>query len=243
MHLDGHVVDSLVLAKVLDAILDAGASYEILTLEVGTTATDQSHVRLRVRAADEAALDALLLELQVHGVNREDISDAEVVRTDADGVFPEGFYSTTNLPTWVRVNGHWTEAPHPEMDCGLVVSAPDNATATATDRRRVDVVPMHRVKAGDDVVVGWKGVRVEGPRRTEETEGFGFMTSEVSSEKPKGLSVVRVADALRRVRARARRRNRRSGARGVRARRRAHRCRPRSGGIGAGRVGARVVRR
>jgi lysine-ketoglutarate reductase/saccharopine dehydrogenase-like protein (TIGR00300 family) len=199
VHLDGHVVDSLVLAKVLDAILDAGASYEILTLEVGTTATDQSHVRLRVQAADDPALDALLLELQVHGVNREDVSDAEVVRSDVDGVFPGGFYSTTNLPTWVRVNGHWTEAQHPEMDCGLVVaSAPDTATGT----RRVEVVPMHRIRAGDDVVVGWKGVRVEAPGRTEATEGFGFMTSEVSSEKPKGLSVVRVADALRRVRAR-----------------------------------------
>lgn len=195
VRLDGHVVDSLVLAKVLDAILDTGASYEILTLEVGTTATDQSHVRLRVRATDEPTLDALLLELQVHGVNREDTSDAEVVSTDADGVFPEGFYSTTNLPTWVRVNGHWTEARRPEMDCGLVVT-------TAGDTTRVEVVPMHRITAGDQVVVGWKGVRVEAPRRAEESEGFGFMTSEVSSEKPKGLSVVRVADALRRVRAR-----------------------------------------
>jgi lysine-ketoglutarate reductase/saccharopine dehydrogenase-like protein (TIGR00300 family) len=62
-------------------------------------------------------------------------------------------------------------------------------------------VPMHRVLAGDLVVVGWKGVRVETPGREADAQGFGFMTSEVSSEKPKALSVTRVADSLRRARA------------------------------------------
>jgi lysine-ketoglutarate reductase/saccharopine dehydrogenase-like protein (TIGR00300 family) len=51
------------------------------------------------------------------------------------------------------------------------------------------------------VVVGWKGVRVETPGREADTQGFGFMTSEVSSEKPKKLSVNRVADSLKRVKA------------------------------------------
>ena len=54
VRLDGHVVDSLLLPKVLDAIVDAGASYEILELEMGTTALDQSHVRIRVSAPDES---------------------------------------------------------------------------------------------------------------------------------------------------------------------------------------------
>jgi lysine-ketoglutarate reductase/saccharopine dehydrogenase-like protein (TIGR00300 family) len=60
---------------------------------------------------------------------------------------------------------------------------------------------MHRVVKGDLVVVGWKGVRVETPTREADSQGFGFMTSEVSSEKPKALSVTRVADSLRRARA------------------------------------------
>ena len=190
VRLDGHVVDSLLLAKVLDAIVDAGATYEILDLEMGTTAVDESHVRIRVAAADEAALDALLADVQVHGVNREDASDAQLVAAPADGVLPADFYSTTNLATSVRLGGRWVRAGRPEMDCALVVH---DAGGTAPV---VDMVPMHRVGAGDPVVVGWRGVRVETPARAGDAEGFGFMTSEVSSEKPKAVSLARVASAL-----------------------------------------------
>jgi lysine-ketoglutarate reductase/saccharopine dehydrogenase-like protein (TIGR00300 family) len=200
VRLDGHVVDSLLLPKVLDAIVDAGASYEILELEMGTTALDPSHVRIRVSAPDESSLDALLADVQVHGVNREDASDAELVPAPADGVLPAGFYSTTNLVTWVRVDGHWTESGRPEMDCALVVGpAPDAGSPP------VRMVPMHQVKAGQNVVVGWRGVRVETPARADDAEGFGFMTSEVSSEKPKAVSLSRVATSIREARDRRQR--------------------------------------
>jgi lysine-ketoglutarate reductase/saccharopine dehydrogenase-like protein (TIGR00300 family) len=192
VRLDGHVVDSLLLPKVLDAIVDAGASYEILQLEMGTTTLDQSHVRIRVSAADEASLDALLADVQVHGVNREDASDAETVPAPADGVLPAEFYSTTNLATSVRVGGHWVQSGRPEMDCALVVDPASPAAPTA-----VRMVPMHRVGAGEAVVVGWRGVRVETPTRTDDADSFGFMTSEVSSEKPKAVSLARVAASIR----------------------------------------------
>jgi lysine-ketoglutarate reductase/saccharopine dehydrogenase-like protein (TIGR00300 family) len=193
VRLDGHVVDSLLLAKVLDAIVDAGASYRIVELDVGKTSVDPSHVRLEVTAADDESLDGLLADLHVHGVNRVDSSDALLVAADRDGVLPEDFYSTTNLPTSVRVGGHWIDSGRPEMDCALVVSLGPPVTAR--------VVPMHRVLTGDLVVVGWKGVRVTTPGRESADAGFGFMTSEVSSEKPKALSVTRVAESLIRARA------------------------------------------
>ena len=122
VRLDGHVVDSLLLPKVLDAIVDAGARYRVLELEMGTTTLDPTHVRLEVTAASEAALDALLADVQVHGVNREDASDAELVGAPADGVLPTDFYSTTNLATWVRVDGRWLPSGRPEMDCALVTA-------------------------------------------------------------------------------------------------------------------------
>ncbi len=204
VRLDGHVVDSLLLAKVLDAIVDAGATYRIVELDVGTTSVDPSHVRLEVTAPDEESLDVLLADLQVHGVNRVDASDAELSAAEVDGVLPEGFYPTTNLPTWVRIGGHWVRSGRPEMDCALVVDLPSTGPGGDGGTRDIGsarVVPMHRVKAGDLVVVGWKGVRVENPGRDADTTGFGFMTSEVSSEKPKSLSVARVAESLRRARA------------------------------------------
>jgi len=191
--LDGHVVDSLLLPKVLDAIVAAGASYEILELDVGTTAEDPSHVRLRVVTDGERELRSLLEQLRVHGVNPEDAADAELQPADADGVLPEGFYATTNLPTAVRVGGRWVWVSAPEMDCALVVDGAPGAPAAR-------VVPMHKVRAGQSVVVGWRGVRVAAPRPAPDQATFGFMTSEVSSEKPKGLVVARVADSLRRAR-------------------------------------------
>jgi lysine-ketoglutarate reductase/saccharopine dehydrogenase-like protein (TIGR00300 family) len=56
---------------------------------------------------------------------------------------------------------------------------------------------MHRVRAGDRIVVGTDGVRVEAPEHRRGTALFEFMSSEVSSEKPKSLIVSRVAERLR----------------------------------------------
>ena len=38
----------------------------------------------------------------------------------SDGVLPEGFFSTSNLPTYVRVNGQWLMPERPRMDCVIV---------------------------------------------------------------------------------------------------------------------------
>jgi lysine-ketoglutarate reductase/saccharopine dehydrogenase-like protein (TIGR00300 family) len=191
VRLDGHLLDSMVLPKVLDAIVDAGATYTILELDVGATRIDQSHIRLEVSCRDEGALAALLEGLQVHGVNVESDENAELVEADQDGVLPEGFYSTTNLATSVRLDGHWVAVERPEMDCAIVVSAGSRSART---------VPMHRIKKGDRVAVGRRGVRVERPVLTSGGGEFGFMSSDVSAEKPKGLMVERVAASMRRAR-------------------------------------------
>ena len=184
--LEGHIIDSLLLAKVMDVVLAAGAEYELLEVEIGRTTADASHARLEITAADEVALGTLLVELQVHGANPAATTDAELVAAERDGVLPPGFYATTNLPTRVRVDGRWLEVDRPEMDCGLVVTG-----------SRVRAVPMHRVAAGDLVVVGFDGVRVTAPQKPRGASAFEFMTSEVSSEKPKSLLVARVAERIR----------------------------------------------
>ncbi|MDQ3980815.1 MAG: TIGR00300 family protein [Actinomycetota bacterium] len=187
----GHIIDSLILAKVLDVILDAGADYRIVDVEIGRTSTDPSRARLEVRADDEETLDRLLTELQVHGANRVDQSDADTAPATQDGVLPEGFYSTTNLPTQVRLNGRWLDVENPEMDCALVV----------LDGERVRTQPMHRVKVGDRIVVGREGVRVQALERPRGATPFEFMTSDVSSEKPKDRLVAEVADRIRAAKA------------------------------------------
>ena len=187
VEVEGHIIDSLILAKLMDVILASGADYEVVSVDIGRTNTDLSRARLEVTASDEDALASLLVELQAHGANRVTSVDAELLAADRDGVLPAGFYSTTNLPTAVRLGGRWVEVDNPEMDCGLVVT-PDGRART---------VPMHRVRVDDMVVVGNDGIRVTPPSRPRGATPFEFMSSEVSSEKPKGLLVADVASRMR----------------------------------------------
>jgi len=191
VEVEGHIIDSLVLAKVLDLIVDAGCDYRIVDVHIGRTSLDPSGARLDVLADDDETLSALLSELALHGANRVEQSDAELAAAVADGVFPAGFYSTTNLATQARLGGRWVEVENPEMDCALVVH-PD---------ARVRTVPMHRVKAGDMVVVGQLGVRVQPLVRPRGASPFEFMSSKVSSEKSMSLLVAQVADRIGAARA------------------------------------------
>lgn len=191
IEVEGHIIDSLILAKILDAIIAAGADYQILDVAIGRTNADASRAVLQVDAIDDAALAALVEELQVHGANRVGQRDAALVECDQDGVLPAGFYATTNLPTEVRIDGRWLPVVNPEMDCGLVVSGDV-----------VQTVPMHRATRGDQIVVGGAGVRVQAPAQHRGGGSrFEFMASEVSSEKPKALLVAEVAERLRACRA------------------------------------------
>ena len=188
--LEGHIVDSLTLPTVLDLIVDAGAEYEIVEFDMGRTTLDPSRALIRLTTDGDEAMEALLEQLQVHSVNRLDDSDVSTAIADQDGVLPAGFYSTTNLQSEVRVEGRWLSVANPEMDCAVVVG-PDGARTT----------PMHRIRAGDRVVVGGRGVRVHPPPPAPAGSAFEFMTSDVSSEKPKALLIGKVADRIRRAKA------------------------------------------
>jgi lysine-ketoglutarate reductase/saccharopine dehydrogenase-like protein (TIGR00300 family) len=190
IELHGHIVDSLLLAKVLDAIVEAGVDYEITEFEIGTTNLDPS--RARIDLTGEADVVAVLLEeLEVHGANRVGVGEAELATATVDGVLPAGFHATTNLATEVLVDGRWLPVAQPEMDCAIVVEEGADGTPAAR------TVPMHRVRAGARVVVGHDGVRVTLPPGRRGQGTFEFMASEVSSEKPKALLVAQVADRMR----------------------------------------------
>jgi lysine-ketoglutarate reductase/saccharopine dehydrogenase-like protein (TIGR00300 family) len=191
VEVEGHIVDSLILAKILDVIIDAGADYRMVEVQIGRTNLDPSRARLQVTAGDEDALARLLAAIAVHGANRVAEVDVTVAAAEADGVLPPNFCATTNLPTSVRLGGRWVEVENPEMDCALVL-LPDGRART---------VPMHRVKAGDTVVIGDEGVRVRPLDRPRGASPFEFMNSEVSSEKPKEVLVARLAERIRAARA------------------------------------------
>lgn len=188
----GHIIDSLLLPKILDRILQMGGTFEIRECRIGSRRIDPSHARIAVFADSSSALDEILADLVEHGASRVDPEDAKAVASDIAGAFPEGFYSTTNQRTQVRLGGRWVDAADQEMDCGIAV---DLAAKTAR------CVAMTDVPLGLPIVVGYEGVRVLPVERPRESSLFGFMGSSVSSEKPKAVSLAAVAEAIRATRA------------------------------------------
>jgi lysine-ketoglutarate reductase/saccharopine dehydrogenase-like protein (TIGR00300 family) len=192
VEITGHLMDTGVLARVLDDVLEYGGDYKVDRLDLGREHDDESYARIAIGADDGETLQRILNRVQIHGVNPVNAVDADLRPAPADGVFPEEFYSTTNLDTEVRLDGRWHAVDRAEMDCGLVV----------TDGR-VRTVPVSDVQAGEQVVCGAIGVRVTlpAPAELEEGDGFAFMSSTVSSEKPQALLVRQIAERVREVKA------------------------------------------
>ena len=194
VEITGHLMDTGILSRVLDDIREYGGDWVIEKIDVGREAADMSTATIKVWCDDEDDLQRLLMRLQTRGVNQVDPGEASVDVAEVDGVFPDGFYSTTNLETRVRLDGRWVSVENPEMDCGLIVEKTGNAP-------RIYTLPMADVKAGMTVVCGASGIKVTLPEVDKSAGSFGFMESDVSSEKPQAVLVRQVADGMREAKA------------------------------------------
>ncbi|MCZ6547110.1 MAG: TIGR00300 family protein [Deltaproteobacteria bacterium] len=193
VELSGHIIDSLILPKVLDLIVNLGGDFEILQVQVGHRRTDRSYAQILIETKSSDVLDQILARVREHGALSLDEGEGSVRLESApqDGVFPEGFYATTNLATLIRLEEKWLEVQLPEMDCGIRVDV---------SRKRAESVPLHKVKKGDLTVVGHRGVKVLPVERQVPHEVFEFMSSSVSTERPKGLLIREIAESMKKVR-------------------------------------------
>ena len=187
VELRGHIIDSLMLPKVLDC--DLGRWRHVSrsrTSAWGSRGTIRV-TRVEIRAADTATVELILKQIADHGAVPTAAQDCRLEAADVAGAFPEGFYSTTNQRTEVRLAGHWVAVADQEMDCGIVVDA-----AGGTAR----CLPMNDVVLGERIVVGHAGVRVFPEQRPRDPHSFAFMDSSVSTEKPKGIAIREIARDL-----------------------------------------------
>ena len=189
--LEGHIIDSLILAKVLDTILQMGGTFDMSDMKVGATRKDSSLTKIKVQAESQQLLDDILQTIQPHGAVVEHMADCETEPAPQDGVLPDSFYSTSHLPTQIRVKGQWLDVEAIEMDLAIHVS---------TDPLRACTVPMAEVKAGDMIVTGRNGVRVFPLERPKERDVFAFMEAQVSSERPHQHIIADVAKRMRMIR-------------------------------------------
>src|SRR5256714_10213554 len=180
-----------VLPQVMDVVMDLGGNFTIEELKVGQHKTDPSICRMEVYADSAEILDRIVQRARALGATAEHEEPARLEEVVNDGVFPEGFYSTSNLPTEVLLDARWVRVEQIEMD-----------TAIAVDRKaaRAWCIVFQDAKPGMEVVVGNQGVRVTPLERSRQTEIFSFMASEVSAEKPKKLLIAQIAAEMRSVR-------------------------------------------
>jgi lysine-ketoglutarate reductase/saccharopine dehydrogenase-like protein (TIGR00300 family) len=192
IELRGHIIDSLILPKVLDQILTHGANFKIGEIKIGQRRTDQSFARIEVSAKTGEALDELILRLRQHGAEVVERENAQLAPAPANGVFPPEFYVMTNQQTFVRVDGKEMEVRPAMMD-----------TAIAVDRKKraARAVKFFDVRKGDAIVVGHHGVRVVPVQRaTSRTDVFQFINTIIDADEPKSAIIRELGEELLRAR-------------------------------------------
>jgi lysine-ketoglutarate reductase/saccharopine dehydrogenase-like protein (TIGR00300 family) len=190
--LRGHIIDSLILPKVLDQILTQGGEFKIGEIKIGQNRVDQSFAQIDVSAPTHEKLDDIVLRLRQHGAEVIEKADVQLAPAPADGVFPKDFYVTTNQQTLITLNGAEIEVHPALMDCVVVV---DREAGRATAKK------FHEVRRGMEVVVGHQGIKVVPVQRsTARTDVFEFMSTNISLEKPKSGIIREMATELQRAR-------------------------------------------
>ena len=185
--LTGHIIASLTLPKVLDQILLLGGKFSIVKFDIGKTREDVSKAVIRIEADSKKELDAILNKLKYQGVILQKTCNTKLNKALKDGVFPDNFYSTSNMETYVKYKENWVLVEGQEMDVGIRFDSL---------KEKFVSVPMSDVKKGDLFVVEHGGVRSVPAKSKPLSYGFRFMSSPVSTEKPTRRLVSEVANQL-----------------------------------------------
>ncbi len=187
IELEGHIIDSGIMTRVFDKVLDMGGNFEVLTFDIGKKKQDVSYARLLISAPNQPQLDEILSALHRLGAKMPEVESLVCEPAEGDRVVPKGFYSTTNHPTFVNYNGKWLEVENIEMDCHIVLDEKEC---------RAICTPLSKLKKGDCVVLGERGVRVVPPERPRKVNIFEFMQNTVSSERPSETIISKIATEM-----------------------------------------------
>lgn len=182
IEVEGHLIDSMILTKIFDRIMDLKGDFEVLEFRIGKRKRDYSYAKLMVKGRDEDHLRIILEEMYRLGASPPKVIQAKLVPAPADKILPDDFYSTTSHPTLIMIDGMWIEVEGQMMDKVIVVDRESNSARCKF---------INEVKRGDLIVVGEDGIKVKPPERPREGSVlFEFMSSRASSEKP-SVSIVK----------------------------------------------------
>ena len=186
IEVSGHLIDSLILTKIFDKIMDMKGEFQVEEIKIGKRKKDQSYARLSIFGKDERHLDKILETIYREGAISKLQKEIKLVKSPKNYVMPDSFYSTTNNHTQLFHKGKWIQVENMMMDKCIVVKGD-----------RAFCVPVRDVKKGDQIVVGEEGIKITPPERPREgVNVFEFMGSSSSSERPTQHIAKKVADDI-----------------------------------------------
>lgn len=198
IRLEGHLLDTGLINRTLDAIVEGCGSFQVLNFNLGEQRQSTSTAEVKVSAPSHGVMEEILAQLIDLGAVDlpQDERDAKLEPVQQNGVAPDDFYVTTIYPTEVRINGEWVRILNHRMDGAIaVVQTPQGPVARCKLLRDLEL--------GESVVVdvaGIRTVRKTGGREQRSNQEFSFMSSGVSSERRVELVVEQVAWELRQIR-------------------------------------------
>ncbi|MFO0057758.1 MAG: TIGR00300 family protein [Cyanobacteriota bacterium] len=201
IRLQGHLLDTGLINRTLDRIVEGGGSFQVLEFALGQQRHSPSSAAIRVSAPDGEVMADVMARLIDLGAQtcEEEECDAALALVEIDGVAPEEFYVSTIYPTDVRLAGQWWRVERQRMDGALVVQKEAAGPGTPP---RVECRLLRELRAGEQVVVGVEGLRTlrRDPAREGREADFAFMGAGVSSERRVELVVEQIAWEWRRIR-------------------------------------------
>ncbi|RUT08301.1 hypothetical protein DSM106972_014690 [Dulcicalothrix desertica PCC 7102] len=198
LKLEGHLLDSGLINRALDLIIDNGGSFQVLNFNLGTQRQSTSAAEVKVSAPSHEVMESILSHLIDLGAVDlpQDERDAKLEPVEKNGVAPDDFYVTTIYPTEVRISGEWIQVQNQRMDGAIAITrTPQGTVAKCKLLRDLEV--------GEEVVVdvlGIRTIRKTESREKRNAEEFSFMSAGVSSERRVELVVEQVAWELRKIR-------------------------------------------
>ena len=172
----GHLIDSMILTRIFDEIMDLKGDFQVLEFTVGKRKRESSYARLLVKGKNQRHLYELLESVYREGAQPVTVQQVMLEPALKDMVMPDNFYSTTNNPTQVYYNDSWIEVDDIMMDKCIVLNI---------EKKRAICKMIRDIKKGDLIVVGERGVKIIPQERPREgIDIFQFMSSTSSSERP-----------------------------------------------------------
>jgi len=186
IEVNGHLIDSSILTKIFDKIMDLQGEFEVEEIDIGKRKKDQSYARLLVKGKNQKHLDEILETVYREGAVSKTQKEIKLKKSPKDYVMPDNFYSTTNNHTQIFHKRKWIQVENMMMDKCIVVK-----------KNRAFCVPVRDVKKGDQIIVGEEGIKITPPERPREgVNVFEFMGSSSSSERPTQHIAKKVADDI-----------------------------------------------